>query len=103
MIDLQKVNKEYEKGFSALQDVNLYVKKGEFVSLVGLSGAGKSTLMRLLMHELKPSSGTIIVDDINLEELQDKNVPVFRRKFGNIFQDFKLLSGKTAFENVGSC
>ena len=83
-----------------LDDVTLKIKKGEFVSLVGLSGAGKSTLMRLLTHELRPTSGKIIVDEIDLDTIKDSEVPYFRRKFGTIYQDFKLLTHKTAYENV---
>ncbi len=100
MIEFQNVKKIYEPNDIVLDDVSLTIKKGEFVSLVGLSGAGKSTLMRLLTHELRPTSGKIIVDSIDLDEIQDKDVPYFRRKFGTIYQDFKLLTNKTAHENV---
>src|SRR3989344_4272518 len=100
MIEFQDVKKIYEPNDVVLDNVTLTIKKGEFVSLVGLSGAGKSTLMRLLTHELRPTSGSIIIDGINLDEINDKEVPYFRRKFGTIYQDFKLLAQKTAFENV---
>lgn len=100
MITFQKVKKIYEPNDMVLDEVSLTIKKGEFVSLVGLSGAGKSTVMRLLTHELRPTSGKIIVDDMDLDDIADKDVPYFRRKFGTIYQDFKLLTNKTAQENV---
>ena len=100
MIEFQNVKKIYEPNDMVLDDVSLTIKKGEFVSLVGLSGAGKSTVMRLLTHELRPTSGKIIVDSVDLDEIKDKDVPYFRRKFGTIYQDFKLLTNKTAQENV---
>src|SRR3990167_487691 len=100
MIEFQNVKKIYEPNDVVLDDVTLAIKKGEFVSLVGLSGAGKSTLLRLLTHELRPTSGKIVVDDMDLDMIKDSEVPYFRRKFGTIYQDFKLLANKTAFENV---
>ena len=100
MIEFQNVRKIYEPNDVVLDNVTLTIKKGEFVSLVGLSGAGKSTLMRLLTHELRPTAGKIIVDAMDLDEIKDRQVPFFRRKFGTIYQDFKLLTHKTAYENV---
>ena len=100
MIEFKSVHKIYEPNDVILDNVSLAIKKGEFVSLVGLSGAGKSTLLRLLTHELRPTSGKIIVDDMDLDMINDAEVPYFRRKFGTIYQDFKLLANKTAFENV---
>ena len=100
MITFQNVHKIYEPNDVILDDVTLAIKKGEFVSLVGLSGAGKSTLLRLLTHELRPTSGKIVVDDMDLDMIKDSEVPYFRRKFGTIYQDFKLLANKTAHENV---
>lgn len=100
MIEFHNVKKIYEPNDVVLDDVTLTIRKGEFVSLVGLSGAGKSTVMRLLTHELRPTSGKIIIDGLDLDEIQDKDVPYFRRKFGTIYQDFKLLVHKTAHENV---
>ena len=84
----------------ALSGVDLEVKKGEFVSLVGPSGAGKSTLLRLLTKELSPNQGEVWVDGFNLSDINGRDVPVLRRKIGMVFQDFKLLSNKNAFENV---
>ncbi len=100
MIEFQTVRKIYEPNEVILDNVSLTIKKGEFVSLVGLSGAGKSTLMRMLTRELRPTSGTIMIEDVDIGAIKDAEVPYFRRKFGTIFQDFKLLSHKTAFENV---
>lgn len=100
MIKFQNVRKIYEPNEVVVDNVSLHIKKGEFVSLVGLSGAGKSTLLRLLTHELRPDAGTIVVDETDLDTIPDKDVPYFRRKFGTIYQDFKLLSNKTAHENV---
>lgn len=84
----------------ALDGVNLHIKHGEFVSLVGPSGAGKSTLLRLLTRELIPSQGDVFVESVNLAGLSNSDIPLLRRKIGMIFQDFKLLSNKNAFENV---
>lgn len=100
MIELQNVRKIYEPNDIVLDNVTLTIKKGEFVSLVGLSGAGKSTLMRLLTRELRPTFGKVIVEDVDIDTIEDREVPYFRRKFGTIYQDFKLLSHKTAYENV---
>lgn len=84
----------------AINGVDLHVKDGEFVSIVGPSGAGKSTLLRLLTREIEPSQGEVFVGGVNLATIGDGDIPVLRRKIGMIFQDFKLLSGKTASENV---
>jgi cell division transport system ATP-binding protein len=84
----------------ALDIPALHIKDGEFVSLVGPSGAGKSTLMRLMTRELRPAKGEVLIDDINIGELSNKEIPLLRRRIGTIFQDFKLLSKKNAFENV---
>lgn len=100
MIEYKKVFTIYDDNFMALGGVDLAVKDGEFVSLVGPSGAGKSTLLRLLTRELDPSDGQIWVDGVNLSELSSNEIPFLRRKIGTIFQDFKLLSNKNAFENV---
>lgn len=84
----------------ALSGVNLKVDHGEFVSLVGPSGAGKSTLLRLLTREIVPQRGEVILDSVDLATLSDSEVPVLRRKIGTVYQDFKLLANKNAFENV---
>jgi cell division transport system ATP-binding protein len=100
MIELREVSTIYDDDFMALDGVNLEIKDGEFVSLVGPSGAGKSTLLRLMTREVKPSQGEIFIDGVNIAELNASQVPLLRRKIGTIFQDFKLLSRKNAFENV---
>lgn len=100
MIKLHNIKKIYEPHHVVLDDINLEIKPGEFVSLVGLSGAGKSTLMKLLTREERPTSGKIIVEGTDLDDIDDKDVPFYRRKIGTVYQDFKLLNKKTAFENV---
>ncbi len=100
MIELKEVSSIYNDGFIALDCVNLEIKDGEFVSLVGPSGAGKSTLLRLMTRELKPTHGEILIDGVNIADLNTSEIPLLRRKIGTIFQDFKLLSRKNAFENV---
>lgn len=100
MISYKEVYTIYDDDFMALDGVNLDIRAGEFVSLVGPSGAGKSTLLRLLTRELSPSDGEISLDGINLASLSAGDIPLLRRKIGTIFQDFKLLSNKNAFENV---
>ncbi|PIR41171.1 MAG: cell division ATP-binding protein FtsE [Candidatus Yanofskybacteria bacterium CG10_big_fil_rev_8_21_14_0_10_46_23] len=101
MIEFKQVTKTYDdEDYIALNDINLEIKKGEFVSLVGPSGAGKSTLMRMLTKESLPTFGQVIVDGVDLADLDKSDIPMLRRKIGMVFQDFKLLSNKTAFENV---
>ena len=100
MILLDRVSKQYGKKGAALDRISLHVEAKEFVVIVGESGAGKSTLLKILTREEKPSSGKIIIGGIDYERLKDKDVPFLRRKIGTIFQDFKLLPGKTVFENV---
>ncbi len=84
----------------ALENVNLIVKPKEFISLVGSSGAGKSTLLRLLIGEESPTMGEIIVGDVSINSLNHKEMPYLRRKIGTVFQDYKLLPTKTAYENI---
>ena len=100
MIELKKVSTVYDDNFMALADVDLSIADGEFVSILGPSGAGKSTLLRLLTRELVPTRGEVIVDGVNLALLAHEDIPLLRRKIGTIFQDFKLLAARTAFENV---
>ncbi len=100
MIQLQNVSTIYDNNFRALDCIDLEIKQGEFVSLVGPSGAGKSTLLRLLTRELVPNKGKIILDGVDLATLSLNDFPFLRRKIGMVFQDFKLLSNKNAFENV---
>ncbi len=100
MIEFRNVEKQYSTGVLALYDINLKIKDGEFVFVVGASGAGKSTLIKLLMCEEQPTSGSIIIDGIDLAALRHRNIPYFRRQLGLVFQDFRLLPNKTVFENV---
>lgn len=100
MIELKDVSTIYDDDFVALKDVNLKISHAEFVSLVGPSGAGKSTLLRLLTKELSPQKGEVILDGVNLAALSSSEVPLLRRKIGTVYQDFKLLTNKNAFENV---
>ncbi len=100
MIELKNISSVYADNFTALRDVNLHISHGEFVSIVGPAGAGKSTLLRTLTCELRPTSGDVMIDGVNLASLSNDDIPILRRKIGTIFQDFKLLSAKTAFENV---
>ena len=100
MITLENVSKSYAKGQPALNDVLLHIDKGEFVFIVGNSGSGKSTLIKLLLKELEPTSGTIIVNDQNLGKMKRRKVPKYRRGVGVVFQDFRLLKDRNVYENV---
>lgn len=100
MVIFDHVTKKYSTAITALDDVSLEIKQGEFVFLVGASGAGKSTLLRLLTRESIPTSGKIVVGDKDVTKLKNSDIPNYRRKIGVIFQDFKLLDDRTVFENV---
>jgi cell division transport system ATP-binding protein len=100
MIRFENVTKSY-KDKKALEDINLEINHGEFVSLVGQSGAGKSTLLKLIFAEEKLDTGRILIDEVDIASLTDKEIPYLRRKIGVVFQDIKLLPKKTAYENVG--
>jgi len=101
VINFDNVSKQYKNSSTpALNDINLNIEQGEFVFLVGQSGSGKSSLLRLLLKEEKPSSGTVTVDGINVGKLPNRKVPAFRRTMGIVFQDFRLLPGKSVFDNV---
>jgi cell division transport system ATP-binding protein len=100
MIKVEHVYKRYPPDVAALEDVSVDVKKGEFVFIVGQSGSGKSTFLRLLTKEERPTSGQIWVAGKELNRLQSWKVPALRRTIGSVFQDFKLLSNKTVYENV---
>lgn len=100
MIDLVDVSKTYSKGQPALKNANLHIDKGEFVFIVGNSGSGKSTLIKLLLKELDASSGTVMVDGINLRNMRRRQVAKYRRKLGVVFQDFRLLKDRNVYENV---
>lgn len=100
MIEFRGVTKVYAKGITALTNVSLTIKKGEFVFLVGPSGAGKSTFVRLLLREERPTEGQIVVDSVDTGRLRPVDVPFYRRKIGMVFQDFRLLPERTVAENV---
>lgn len=100
MIKLVKVSKTFPAGTIGLSDVTLLIEKGEFVFLVGPTGSGKTTLFRLLIREVLPSKGSIVVGDLDLIKLPAKKIPNLRRRVGVVFQDLKLLFDRTIFENV---
>ena len=100
MIELTEVTKEYSKGVAALNGVNLKIDQGEFVFIVGDSGSGKSTLIRLLMKELEPTSGTIVVNGQNLGRLRHRKIPKYRRCLGVVYQDFRLLKDRNIYDNI---
>jgi cell division transport system ATP-binding protein len=101
MVVLEGVTKVYDPNVVALRDVSFVIEKGEFVFIVGASGSGKSTMIRLLLKELEPTEGRIFVGGRDLTRLKRSKVPLLRRNVGCVFQDFKLLSDRTAAENVG--
>ncbi len=100
MIEFKNIRKVYDKGTVALDDIDLEIDTGEFISFVGQSGAGKSTLLRLLFAEEKPTSGSVMIDGWDITAIQRWQIPFLRRQIGVVFQDFKLLSQKTAAENI---
>jgi cell division transport system ATP-binding protein len=100
MISLQRVTKVYRNGVTALEDVSVEIDKGEFVFVVGPSGSGKSTMIRLLLKQEESSRGEVFVAGKNLSRITSFKVPHLRRNIGTVFQDYKLLQDKTAFENV---
>jgi cell division transport system ATP-binding protein len=100
MILFDRVSKIYGRDSAALSRVNLHIEPKEFVTVVGASGAGKSTILKLLIREEVQTSGKIIVSGIDYDTLHQRDIPYMRRRIGTVFQDFKLLPGKTVFENV---
>jgi len=100
LITMKDVEKQYKNGVTALYDLNLKIKKGDFVFVIGASGSGKSTLIKMLYREEKPTKGDVIIGGINVAKLRNSNVYKLRRKLGIVFQDFKLLPSLTVYENV---
>jgi cell division transport system ATP-binding protein len=100
MIQLFNVSKAFQRDQCALTDITLRIGKGEFVYLTGPSGAGKSTLLRLICCAERPTRGQILMDGRNITRLPVRSIPLLRRNFGIVFQDFKLLNRRTVFENV---
>lgn len=100
MIKYHEVTKLYSNNVRALNRINLHIKAGEFVSIVGQSGTGKTTLVKTLIGEEKIDQGKIIIGDWNITDIRQSEIPILRRQIGVIFQDFKLLNRKTLFENI---
>ncbi len=100
MIDFQSVTKEYPNGTVALRNVNLHIDPREFVFVVGASGAGKSTFLKLLLHEEVPTSGSIRVGRFDLNHLSQRQIPMFRRQLGVVFQDFRLIANMDVYDNI---
>ena len=100
MINFEKIFKRYPGNMDALQNINLEILPAELVFVTGPSGAGKSTLLKLISSVEKPTSGNIIFENMNLSQLETRDIPYLRRKFGMIFQDNKLLYDRNCFENV---
>ena len=100
MIDLVDVTKTYETGTHALNGIDMHIDDGEFVFLVGESGSGKSTIIKILTGELKPTSGSVFVNNFQVETLRRSKIPYMRRTLGIIFQDFRLIENMTVYENV---
>ena len=100
MITLEDVSKTYETGSKAVRNISLHIQPGEFVFIVGNSGSGKSTLIKLLLKELEPSSGSIIVDGFDITKMKRKQIPLYRRNIGVVFQDFRLIPNMTVYDNV---
>jgi cell division transport system ATP-binding protein len=100
MIHFYHVTKRFDRYSTALHDVTFHIEKGEFVFLTGPSGAGKSTLLKLILRQMRPSEGQIIVNGRNLSAMKRSQLPYFRREIGMVFQDFKLIERMTVFENL---
>lgn len=100
MIEFKNVSKTYDNGTEALKNVNIKINDGEFVFIVGSSGAGKSTFLKLMMREQVPNTGTVVINNFNLNELKKNQIPMFRRTLGIVFQDFRLIPTMSVFDNV---
>lgn len=100
MLEFIEVNKVYKNDVCALKDLSFKVEDGEFVFLIGASGAGKTSIIKMLLREIKPTTGEIIVDNVNIVKLRNRKIPQLRKTMGIVFQDFRLLEGKTVFDNI---
>lgn len=100
ILKFEDVSKIYPGDFMALEDINMVIENGEFVSLVGHSGSGKSTLLKLIYAEEQATKGHVYFNDRSVGAINRKHLPFYRRNIGTVFQDFKLLPQKTAFENI---
>ncbi len=100
MIEISKLTKAYSKAGRALRGIDLVIEDGEFVFITGRSGSGKSTLLKILLKEVEPTSGRVIVNDMDLGKMPRRYVPKYRRRLGVVFQDFRLLRDRNVYENV---
>jgi cell division transport system ATP-binding protein len=100
MIEFKNVSKLYDNKVQALNNVNVNIDRGEFVFLVGPSGAGKSTFIKMLLKEVEPTSGEIILDGMDVTKIRRREIPYYRRKIGMVFQDFRLIPTLNVYENV---
>lgn len=100
MINFSNVTKVYKSGTEALKNIDLEIKKGEFAFVIGPSGSGKSTMIRLIMNEEKPTGGELFINGMDTRDIDRYDIPYFRRRIGVVFQDYKLLNNKTAYQNV---
>ena len=100
MIEMMNVTKKYNKGITAINNLSIQIKDGEFVYVVGPSGAGKSTFIKMMYREEKATKGRIRIGKYDLMKIKDRQIPFLRRYVGVVFQDFKLLQNKTVYENV---
>lgn len=100
LIDIRNVNKRYKNGVTAIYDLNVKIKKGDFVFVIGGSGSGKSTFIKMLYREEKPTAGKISLGGINVAKLRNSKVYKLRRRLGIVFQDYRLLPKMTVYENV---
>jgi cell division transport system ATP-binding protein len=100
MIHFYHVTKRFDRYSTALHDVTFHIEKGDFVFLTGPSGAGKSTLLKLILRQIRPTEGQVVVNGRNLNAMRRSQIPYFRREIGIVFQDFKLIERMTVFENL---
>lgn len=100
MIEYKNVSMTYDSGVEAVKNANITINRGEFVFIVGKSGSGKSTMIKMLMKEVEPTEGEILIDGFNITEMKKSKVPYLRRSMGFIFQDFRLLPDKNVYDNV---
>lgn len=100
VIEFRHVSKTYENGTNALRDVSITIEDGEFVFIVGASGAGKSTFLKIIMREQVPNSGSVVINNYDLNKIKKRDIPKFRRTMGIVFQDFRLIPNMTVYDNV---